>query len=83
MGEKRADIRLILTGIFVHLVILYSIFDIYFKSPLVHGMRPIDKLTKSQAPAKRLVLFVADGLRADYFFDAIDTNHDLFLRYVS
>jgi len=58
---------LILFGIFVHLIFFYSIFDIYFTSPLVHGMTPHS--TQLAAPAKRLVLFVADGLRADKVFE--------------
>ena len=59
--------QLILSGICVHLVLFYSIFDIYFTSPLVHGMTPTS--SPVEPPAKRLILFVADGLRADKFFE--------------
>ncbi|KAI1821888.1 PigN-domain-containing protein [Xylaria intraflava] len=49
-----------------HLVYIYSIFDIYFVSPIVSGMQLFQvQRTEEKAPADRLVLFVGDGLRAD------------------
>ncbi|XP_063306628.1 GPI ethanolamine phosphate transferase 1 [Pelobates fuscus] len=60
-----------IAGLFVHFVFFTSIFDIYFTSPLIHGMTP--QRTLLQPPANRLVLFVADGLRADTFFE-LDEN---------
>ncbi|CAF4858460.1 unnamed protein product [Rotaria sp. Silwood1] len=55
-----------------HLVLFYSIFDVYFTSPINHGM-PVHRST--QIPrAKRLVLFVADGLRSDKLFQQLNNT---------
>jgi phosphatidylinositol glycan class N len=54
----------------VHIAFLISVFDIYFKSPIVHGITPHS--SPLEAPARRLVLVVADGLRADSFFHTDD-----------
>ncbi|XP_023272592.1 GPI ethanolamine phosphate transferase 1 [Seriola lalandi dorsalis] len=59
-------ITFFLVGLTVHVIFFLSIFDIYFTSPLVHGMTP--QATSLAPPASRLVLVVADGLRADSFF---------------
>lgn len=83
--EKRLDKTLLFIGVAVHVVIFFSIFDVYFKSPLIHGMQPIARSslvdeTTTQPAAKRLCLFVADGLRADTFFNLIERDHSLYLR---
>ncbi|KXL44681.1 hypothetical protein M433DRAFT_21127 [Acidomyces richmondensis BFW] len=51
-----------------HLVYILSIFDTYFRSPIVSGMQAYSVDYVSKAPAKRLVLYVGDGLRADKAF---------------
>ncbi|XP_027031737.1 GPI ethanolamine phosphate transferase 1 [Tachysurus fulvidraco] len=75
-------ITFFIVGLLVHVVFFISIFDIYFTSPLVHGMRP--QHVPLPSPAKRLVLFVADGLRADSMFkpDVNGTIRTPYLRSV-
>ncbi|XP_022774429.1 GPI ethanolamine phosphate transferase 1 isoform X1 [Durio zibethinus] len=64
---KRRETWLVILGVILHAVYMLSIFDIYFKTPIVHGMDLVSP--RFSAPAKRLVLLVADGLRADKFFE--------------
>jgi len=59
--------------VILHLVFLASVFDIYFRSPVVSvgGIRYRPDYVGSgsgEAPAKRVVIFVADGLRADSLY---------------
>ncbi|RHY24038.1 hypothetical protein DYB25_005786 [Aphanomyces astaci] len=64
---------LLILGTLFHAIYLLSIFDIYFKSPVVHDIPAVDVMHESYPPpAKRLVIFIADGCRADTFFDATD-----------
>lgn len=59
-------LKIILYGLFAHLLFLASIFHIYFQSPIVGGLQSQANL--DNPPADRLVLFVADGLRAESFY---------------
>ncbi|KAK2576053.1 hypothetical protein KPH14_007394 [Odynerus spinipes] len=53
----------------MHLVLLWGILDINFHSPIIQGL-PIVPVLKN-APAKRLVLLIADGLRYRTFIEDI------------
>ncbi|RYP03694.1 hypothetical protein DL764_004955 [Monosporascus ibericus] len=76
--------RFLAIAMVFHLVYIYSIFDIYFVSPIVSGMQLFapERPSGTKAPAERLVLFVGDGLRADKAFQSFPepypkTDHDL------
>ncbi|KAI0597821.1 Phosphatidylinositolglycan class N-domain-containing protein [Biscogniauxia sp. FL1348] len=64
--------RFLAIAMVFHLIYVYSIFDIYFVSPIVSGMElfQLDRPKGAKAPADRLVLFVGDGLRADKAFQS-------------
>jgi len=66
--------------VLTHLILIVSVFDIYFTSPIISGTE--DYKPRTLAPASRLVLFVADGLRADTFFkqDSDAKSESPFLR---
>ncbi|KAI0035528.1 Phosphatidylinositolglycan class N-domain-containing protein [Vararia minispora EC-137] len=64
-------VRLLTLGILFHLTYIGTVFDCYFTSPVVHGMRPYVFPIR---PARRLVLIVGDGLRADFVFSANATS---------
>ncbi|KAL1739472.1 phosphatidylinositol glycan class N, partial [Schizophyllum fasciatum] len=63
MGQSIA--HLLLLGLVFHLVYIVSVFDCYFTSPVHHGMRSYGL---QRPEAKRLMLIVGDGLRADLLY---------------
>ena len=70
--------RFLVLSLIFHLVYTYSIFDIYFTSPVVHPARRFSarnalgsgsgQIDFDQNVSKRLVLIVGDGLRADTLY---------------
>lgn len=58
------------TAVIFHLVYILSIFDIYFVSPIVSGMRlfGVEREAHTKAPADRLVLFVGKRLKYHSYF---------------
>ena len=59
-------LKLGLLALVIHLLFLYSVFDLYFTSPLVKVEKRFSP--SISPPAKRLFLFVCDGLRVDKFY---------------
>ncbi|KAJ8952592.1 hypothetical protein NQ318_004139 [Aromia moschata] len=72
--------KIILWGLVVHFLLLFAVFDVYFASPLDQGMTPVK--STSSPPAKRLVLIVADGLRAEAVIGEDKTDRIPFLNYI-
>ncbi|KAJ0099044.1 hypothetical protein Patl1_21959 [Pistacia atlantica] len=69
---KTREMWLVVLGVILHAVYMLSIFDIYFKTPIVHGM---DSVTpRFKAPAKRLVLLVGTFSKLLYF---VSVKNDL------
>ncbi|KAL2240488.1 UNVERIFIED_CONTAM: GPI ethanolamine phosphate transferase 1 [Sesamum indicum] len=64
---RRRERWLVVLGIILHAVYMLSIFDIYFKTPIVHGMEPVNP--RFSAPAKRLVLLVDASFLDEWSLD--------------
>lgn len=60
--RRMREVGLVALGVVLHSVYMLSIFDIYFKSPIVHGMDPVSPRFSSPPPASRLVLLVGKPL---------------------
>lgn len=58
--------KFLIASITVHLILIYSIFDVYYTSPLIHGIAP-QSINSQYFPAKRIFVISADGLRYDTF----------------
>lgn len=74
---------IVVIGIIIHILLGYSMFDIFFKFPLTYGMTPhSSNLTESEYPSNRVVLLILDGVRADTFFECISSGKSPFLRNI-
>ncbi|KAL0272555.1 UNVERIFIED_CONTAM: hypothetical protein PYX00_005483 [Menopon gallinae] len=62
-----ATFHLLSFGVLVHIIFLFAVFDIYFKSTVIVGIAPINNTIPPVG--KRVVVISADGLRADSLFD--------------
>jgi phosphatidylinositol glycan class N len=81
LSQENASLLIfVLLGIVFHSVYMYSIFDVYFRSPLVHGMGQHESELKSSSlpVANRIVFIVSDGLRSDSFFELFNNRSDSF-----
>lgn len=67
----------------VHVLLFISIFEIYFKSPIVNNI-PVSTKASGVQLAKRVMIFYADGVRAEKFYEVTRENssHAPYLRYV-
>lgn len=77
--RKSKIVNLVLIAIAVHLLLLIAIMDIHFKSPLERGMETVK--STEDPPAKRLVIFIADGLRSQSIYDK-NENVSSYLTYI-
>lgn len=66
VSSHKNVLKLLTLGLIFHVVFIASVFDCYFTSPVVHGMLPH---RAGPGEAKRVVLIVGDGLRADLLFN--------------
>lgn len=60
-------LRIPFWGFLVHVILLCSVFEIHFRSPVLNDLEPVENDLRS-TPADRLVLFSGDGIRARTFF---------------
>lgn len=67
-SRARAVLALAVCGLLFHGLATMCMFDLYFRSPVVHGMAP--HASTHTPPARRLVLFVG-APRPAYVFSAI------------
>nr|XP_050863201.1 GPI ethanolamine phosphate transferase 1-like isoform X1 [Vespula vulgaris] len=67
--NKNSTYLFVLWTLIIHFVFLWGVLDINFHSPIIQGLPVVPGL--KNAPAKRLILLVADGLRYRTFRENI------------
>ena len=65
--KYKADYFLGFWGFLMHLIMLWGVMDANFHSPIIQGLPAIP--VSEKGPAKRVLLFVADGIRFRTFWD--------------
>lgn len=59
---------ILLLGSLLHIIFIYSMFDIFFKFSLSYGMTPhSSSLEEKDIPSNRIVVVALDGTRTDAF----------------
>lgn len=66
-------LKLFLFGLFIHLTLIYAVFDIFYVSPIIKNARS-HAISSNGGPSERIVVFSADGLRSRTFFDHPDRS---------
>lgn len=61
-------LRVVVLGTFIHFMLFVAVMDIYFASPIEKGMTTYKN--QRPVPVKRVVLMVADGLRAESLYES-------------
>ena len=74
---KNSRVFIILWGFIMHLILLWGVLDANFHSPIISGLSVVPM--PKGAPAQRIFIFVADGLRYRTFRDHIPP----YLKYFS
>ena len=80
MGLLDSEVKFSFLGVLVHFLYLFSVFEIYFKSPILQGLPEVD--ISHNVPAKRLVLIITDGLQAEKAFHTKYEERTTFLRSI-
>ena len=67
-------------GLLVHFMYFISVFQIYFKSPILNGIKKTEPI--NYQGADRVVFIVIDGLQVDKAFHSQNENYTPFLRSI-